>query len=61
MRDKDMGMGDKIAAFMAATLGVVTVALILYNPSGDKAAAEAGGTLYGDIVGSFVKPSSSHG
>lgn len=47
--------------FMSATLIAVVAALVLYNPSGDKAAAQAGGTLYGDIVGSFIKPSSSHG
>ena len=52
---------DKIEKFMAATLVVVVVALVLFNPSGDKAAAQAGGTLYGDIVGSFIKPASSHG
>lgn len=54
-------MGDKVAVFMSATLGVITLALVLYNPSGDKGAAAAGGTLYGDIVGAFVKPSSSQG
>lgn len=48
---------DIIKPFMLATLSVIVVALILRNPSGDTAAANAGGTLYGDIVGAFVKPS----
>lgn len=50
-------IGGSIAKFMAATLGVVVVALVLLNPSGDTAAANAGGTLYKDIVGAFVRPS----
>lgn len=47
--------------FMGLTFGAIIVALLLFNPSGDKAAAQAGGTLYGDVVGSFIKPASSHG
>lgn len=48
---------NAVEKFMMGTLSVIVVALILLNPSGDKAAADAGGTLYGDIVGAFVKPS----
>lgn len=46
-----------IQPFMLGTLSVIVIALVLRNPSGTKAAGQAAGTLYGDIVSSFVKPS----
>ena len=52
-----MDFGATIKAFMLGTLTVIALALVLRNPSGDTAAAGAGGTLYQDIVGSFVKAS----
>lgn len=45
-----------IEKFMAGTLFLMGLGLILTNPAGDKAAGSALGNLYQSIVGAFYKP-----
>lgn len=42
-----------VEKFMSATLVVIGIGLVLTHPSGDTAAANAGGSLYKSIVGAF--------
>ena len=47
---------NAIEKFMALTLGVVALALVLTNPQGATAAGGAAGGLYQSVVGAFFKP-----
>lgn len=48
---------DWVKPFAITTLWVVAIGLVLRNPSGTKSAGQSLGTLYSDVVGSFIKPS----
>lgn len=45
-----------VEKFMAGTLVLIGVALVLSNPNGTKQAGTSAGGLYQSIVGAFVKP-----
>lgn len=45
-----------VEKFMATTLGVVALALVLTNPQGDQAAGNALVNIYQGVVSAFFKP-----
>lgn len=48
---------NNVEKFMAGTLVLIGLALVLSNPAGTKQAGSSASGLYQSIVGAFVKPS----